>query len=65
MLRVEEIEDEGIPSYEEAEGIIKKNLLEQKYEEHLYEKLEKWRADYVIEIDEKALDKAELKRTRL
>lgn len=65
VLRVEEIEDEGIPSYEEAEGIIKKNLLEQKYEEHLYEKLEKWRADYVIEIDEKALDKAELKRTRL
>jgi len=65
VLKVEEIEDEGIPSFAEAEGMIKKNLLEQKYEEHLYEKLEKWRKDYVIEIDDSALDKAELKRTRL
>jgi peptidyl-prolyl cis-trans isomerase C len=65
VLKVEEIEDEGIPSFQEAEGIIKKQLLEERYEEQLHEKLEKWRKDYVIEINDSALNKAELKRTRL
>ena len=65
MIRLEEVENERIPTFEEASGTIKKALLEQKYEEHLREKLEKWRQDYVIEINEDALEKAELKRTRL
>ncbi len=65
VIRLEEVENERIPTFEEASGTIKKALLEQKYEEHLREKLEKWRQDYVIEINEDALEKAELKRTRL
>jgi len=65
VIRVEEVENERVPTFEEAKGTIKKTLLELKYEEHLYEKLEKWREDYIIEINESVLGKAELKRTRL
>ena len=65
VIRVEEIEDERLPTFEEAEGTIKKMLTEQRYEEHLAGKLEKWREDYIIEIDESALAKADLNRTRL
>jgi parvulin-like peptidyl-prolyl isomerase len=65
ILKVEEVENERLPTFEEAEGTIKKKLLEQRYEEHLNEKLEKWREDYVVEIYESALAGAELKRTRL
>lgn len=65
VIKVEEVENERVPTFEEAQGTIKKTLLEIRYEEHLYEKLEKWREDYIIEIDDKVLDKAELKRTRL
>lgn len=65
VIKVEEVEDERLPTFEEAEGMIKKTLLELRYEEHLYEKLEKWRENYIIEIDESALAGAELKRTRL
>lgn len=65
VLKVEEVQDERLPTFEEAMDTIKKILLEQRYEEHLNEKLEKWREDFTIEIDEKALAGAELKRTRL
>ncbi len=65
VIRVEEVENERVPTFEEAQGTIRKTLLELKYEEHLYEKLEKWREDYIIEINESVLGKAELKRTRL
>ena len=65
VLKVEEVESERVPTFEEAQGTIRKALLELRYEEHLYTKLEKWREDYIIEIDESALAKAELKRTRL
>lgn len=65
VIKVEEVESERLPTYEEAEGMIKKTLLEERYEEHLYEKLEKWREDYIIEIDESVLAGAELARTRL
>lgn len=65
VIMVEEVEDERLPTYEEAEPTIKKALLDMKYEEHLHKKLEKWRKDYIIEIDESALAKAELARTRL
>lgn len=65
IIMVAEIEDERVPTFEEAKGTIRKALLEIRYEEHLQEKLEKWREDYIIEIDESALAKAELKRTRL
>lgn len=65
VIKVEEIEDERVPTFEEAKGTIRKALLELKYEERLHEKLEEWREDYIIEIDESALAKAELKRTRL
>jgi len=65
VIKVEEVEDERLPTYVEAESTIRKALLEMKYEEHLNKKLEKWRKDYIIEIDESALAKAELTRTRL
>ena len=65
VLKVEEVENERVPTFEEARGTIRKALLELRYEEHLHKKLEKWREDYIIEIDESALAKAELKRTRL
>jgi foldase protein PrsA len=64
VIKVEEVENERVPTYEEAEPTITKALTELKYEEHLQEKLKKWREDYVIEIYEDNLDKAELKRTR-
>ncbi len=65
VLKVETIEEERLPTFEEASMTIKKTLLEKRYEEHLNVKLEKWREDFTIEIDEKALAGAELKRTRL
>ena len=65
LIKVEEVEDERVPTFEEAEPTIRKTLLETRYEEHLNMKLEKWREDYIIEIDESALARAELKRTRL
>ncbi len=65
LIKVEEVEAERLPTYEEASGMIKKTLTEQRYEEHLKKKLEKWREDYIIEIDDSALAGAELKRTRL
>lgn len=65
VIKVEEVESERVPTFEEAEHTIKKTLLEIRYEEHLNKKLEKWRKDYIIEIDESALARAELKRTRL
>ena len=65
LIKVEEVEDERVPTFEEAEPTIRKTLLEIRYEEHLNKKLEKWREDYIIEIDEAALARAELKRTRL
>ena len=65
VLKVEEIEGERVPTFEEAEPTIRKTLLEIGYEEHLQGKLAKWREDYIIEIDESALARAELKRTRL
>jgi parvulin-like peptidyl-prolyl isomerase len=65
ILKVEEVENERVPTYEEAEPTIQKALTELKYEEHLNEKIEKWSEDYIIEVYEDALDKAVLKRTRL
>jgi len=65
VIRLEEIEDERMPTLQEARDVIKKTLLETRYEEHLKEKLGKWREDYTIEIDESVLDKAELKRVGL
>jgi parvulin-like peptidyl-prolyl isomerase len=65
VIKLEEVQDERMPSLDEASSAIKKTLLEIRYEELLNEKLEKWSEDYVIEIDESALEKAELKRTKL
>lgn len=65
VIKLEEIEDERMPTLQEARDVIKKALLESRYEEHLNAKLDKWREDYTIEIDESALDKAELKRVGL
>jgi parvulin-like peptidyl-prolyl isomerase len=65
VLKVEEVEDERVPTFAEAQSTIKKTLLEIKYEEHLNMKLEKWRQDYKIEIFDKNLERAELTRTRL
>jgi parvulin-like peptidyl-prolyl isomerase len=65
VLKVEEVENERVPTFEEAEPTITKELTELKYEQALNEKIEKWREDYIIEVYEDALDKAVLKRTRL
>ncbi len=65
VIKVEEVEDERLPTFEEADATIRKTLREIKYEEHLNKKLEKWREDYIIEIDKSALARAGLKRTRL
>ncbi len=65
VIKVEEVENERVPSFGEARDTIKKNLLEIRYENLLNEKLDKWSEDFVIKIDESALARAELKRTRL
>jgi hypothetical protein len=64
ILKIEEIEADRIPTYEEAEYMIRKTLREIRYEEHLHKKLEKWSEDYEIEIDEAALARARLERTK-
>jgi parvulin-like peptidyl-prolyl isomerase len=65
VIKLEEVEAERLPTLDEARTMIKQTLQDIKYEEKLNEKLDKWREDYTIEIDESALAKAELKRTRL
>ena len=64
VLKLEEVEDERAPTFEEAEATINKDLLEKKYEEHFQLKLEKWRQDYILEVYDSALEKAEITRTR-
>ena len=65
VIKLEEIEKGRVPTFDEARQSIRKALLEQKYEEKLKEKIAKWREDYVVEIYEDNLARAELKRTRL
>lgn len=65
IVKLDAIQKERMPSLEEARETINKTLIEVKSEELLKEKLEKWREDYTIEIDEKNLAKAELKRLRI
>ncbi len=65
VIKVLEIEPGGIPTFEEAESAIKKQLMEKKGSELLDKKMEDWRETYVIEIYEKNLEKAKMNRTRL
>lgn len=65
IVKVEEIQRPETPSLAEATQSIKKTLTEIKAEELLDEKLKVWREGYPIEIIDKNLAKAELKRTRL
>lgn len=65
ILRVDTIEKERMPSLEEARDAINKTLIEVKSEELLKEKLETWRAEHTIEINEKNLAKAKLARLRI
>ncbi len=65
IVKVEAIQRPETPSLAEATPSIKKTLTEIKAEELLDEKLKVWRDGYPIEIIDKNLAKAELKRTRL
>ncbi len=65
IVKVEAIQRPETPSLAEATPSIKKTLTEIKAEELLDEKLKVWREGYPIEIIDKNLAKAELKRTRL
>lgn len=65
VVKVERIEHGKTPSLQEAYADIKKLLMEEKAELLLQSKLEKWREDYDIDIDDKNLDKVELKRLRI
>ncbi|HSG29377.1 MAG TPA: peptidyl-prolyl cis-trans isomerase [Candidatus Krumholzibacterium sp.] len=65
VVKILEIVPGRIPTLTEATGTIKKQLLESKGEALLAEKLETWSADYMIKINEKNLEKAEMSRTRL
>ncbi|MBN1885454.1 MAG: peptidyl-prolyl cis-trans isomerase [Candidatus Krumholzibacteriota bacterium] len=65
VIKVEQIEQGRVPTYNEAYDTIHKALLEAKSEEVLQEKLEQWKKDYVITIDRDNLAKVELGLTKL
>jgi parvulin-like peptidyl-prolyl isomerase len=65
VIKIMDAVEGRTPTKEEAAKAIRQQLLEQKSEELLMEKLAAWREDYVVEIYEDKLDKVELKRTRL
>jgi parvulin-like peptidyl-prolyl isomerase len=65
VVKVETIEPGKLPSLEEAFKNIKKQLMEEKAELLLHEKLEKWRENYDVRINEPNLDKVELKRLKI
>ncbi len=65
VVKVERIEPGKTPSLREASSDIKKLLIEEKAELLLQSKLEKWREDYLIDIEDENLAKVELKRLRI
>jgi peptidyl-prolyl cis-trans isomerase C len=65
VVKVERIEHGKTPSLQEAYADIKRLLMEEKTELLLQSKLEKWREDYSIRVDDDNLDKVELKRLRI
>lgn len=65
VIRVDEIEESKVLTIAEAAKLIRRQLMEEMAEEILLSKLDGWREDYIIEIDEENLAKAELKRLRL
>lgn len=64
VVKVEQIAAPTTVSYENAAESIKKALMEEKADKLLKEKLETWRKDFAIKINERNLRKADLKRTR-
>ncbi len=65
VVKVERIEPGKTPSLQEASSDIRKLMTEEKAELLLQSKLEKWREDYFIDIDDDNLAKVELKRLRI
>ncbi len=65
VVKVETIEPGKISSLQEAYPTIKRQLMEEKAELLLQEKLKKWREDCEVRIDESNLDKVELKRLKI
>ena len=65
VIKVEKVEIGKVPTLEEAYPTIKQQLMEEKAELLLQEKLKKWREDYVIVIHDEVLDKVELKRLKI
>ena len=64
VTKVFEIKPSVMVPLEKAMGDIQRALMETQAEKILKQKLEKWRKDYTIEIDEGNLKKASLKRLR-
>ena len=65
VIKVEAIEPGKMPTLEEAYPTIKRQLMEEKAELLLQEKLKKWREDYTVVIYDENLDKVELKRLKI
>lgn len=65
VIKVEVIEPGSVPTLQEAYTSLKQQLMEEKAELLLQEKLTQWREDFDIRIDEPNLDKVELKRLKI
>ncbi|UCF04242.1 MAG: peptidyl-prolyl cis-trans isomerase [bacterium] len=65
VIRLNEIQPERTPTLAEATQAIRTQIMEERAETLLQEKLQSWREDYIIKRHEGNLAKVELKRTRL
>lgn len=65
VIKLEAIEQTKTPTLNEAKQTIRATLRNIKATQAFDEKIEEWRKDYAIQIDEDNLKKANLKRTRL
>jgi parvulin-like peptidyl-prolyl isomerase len=65
VLKLNRIKEAEQPTYSEAYRDIRRKLREREAEELLHKKLEEWRDDYIIEIYDENLEKAELTRTKV
>jgi peptidyl-prolyl cis-trans isomerase C len=65
VIRLNEMQPERTPTLAEAAQAIKTQIMEDRAESLLQEKLAGWREDYIIKRHEGNLAKVELKRTRL